>query len=294
MVHGMDAIQAALAEEGFILAREHPSLARTLNRRWHAGLLHRLHPGVFADPHNLTTLLRLRALCRWAPQAVLHDNTAVAVWLDQEPSQPLRLANPCSLRGPASLRVTHRRVPDEHVIRTRGLTVAAPAYAAAELAARDDGRAAMHLLRTGMTEIEALFTAAASLTATRAHPQRMRVLHGLAANPWSPAERQLHALIAGLSGWVANRRLRLGGTTVIPDVLFETSRLVVEVDGYQFHGGLAAFQRDRDRQNLLVRHGYVVLRLTWQDLTERPAACLSLIRQTHRVWNLHGDGAGGL
>ena len=288
MVACMDPIQAVLAQEGFILTREHPSLARTVNRRWHAGALHRLHPGVFADPGDLSTSLRLRALCRWAPQAVLHDDTAVAVWLEREPPQPLRVANPCSLC--TSVRVTHRRIPPEHIVRARGLSVVSPSYAAAEVAARDDGDAAMHLLRKGLANIDTLFAAADALRGTPRHPQRMRVLQSLAANPWSPAERRLHTLIADVEGWVANRRLRLGGTTVIPDVLFESSRLVVEVDGYQFHGGPSAFQRDRDRQNLLVRHGYVVLRLTWKDLTERSAACLSLVRQTHRVWNLHADG----
>jgi len=285
----VDTIEKALAQDGFILAREHPSLARTLNRRWRAGHLQRLHPGVFADPAQVSPRLRLRALCRWAPQAVFHDATAVSLWLDQEPRTPLQLAHPSSLCAPATVRLTHRRIAAEHIHRTHGLTLASPSYAGAEVAAHDDGQAAMHLLRKGMVSIDALYEAATALTATRGHPERMRVLRSLAANPWSPAERRLHALLSGVSGWVANRRLRLDGPTVIPDVLFEASRLVVEVDGYQVHGGLAAFQRDRDRQNLLVGHGYPVLRLTWQDLADRPEYCLSLIRQTDRVWNLHAD-----
>lgn len=285
----MDPIQIALSREGFILAREHPAQARTLNRRWRAGLLQRLHPGVFADPDQVSPELRLRALCRWAPQAAFHDATAVSLWLGQEAHPPLRIANPSSLRAPATVRVTHRRIGAEHLHRARGLTLVSPSYAAAEVAARDEGESAMHLLRQGMTSVEALFEAATALTATRGHPERMRVLRSLAANPWSPAERRLHALLGGVSGWVANRRLRIDGITVVPDVLFEASRLVVEVDGYQVHGGPAAFQRDRDRQNLLVGHGYVVLRLTWWDLTDRPEHCLRLILRAHRVWNLHAD-----
>lgn len=285
----MDSIETALSQEGFVLAREHPSQARTLNRRWRAGLLERLHPGVFADPGQVSPGLRLRALCRWAPQAVLHDATAVSLWLDQQPQTPLRLANPSSLRAPATVRMTHRRIGAEHIHRSRGLTLVSPSYAAAEVAAHDEGQAAMHLLRQGMTSINALFEAAKALTATCGHPERMRVLRSLAANPWSPAERRLHALLGGIDGWVANRRLRIEGITVVPDVLFEASRLVVEVDGYQVHGGPAAFQRDRDRQNLLVGHGYVVLRLTWWDLTDRPGHCLGLIQRARRVWNLHAD-----
>ncbi|HML51839.1 MAG TPA: DUF559 domain-containing protein [Propionicimonas sp.] len=288
----MDTIETLLTREGFVLAREHPLLARTLNRRWRAGQLERLHPGVFADPQRLSVALRLRALCRWAPRAVLHEATAISLWLGEEPRQPLQLANPCSLRAPVTVHVTQRRIAAEHIHRERGLTLASPAYAAAERAASDDGQAAMHLLRTGMVSIDTLTEAATALRGTRGHAKRMRVLRSLAANPWSPAERRLHALLGGVSGWVANHRLRLDGITVIPDVLFEASRLVVEVDGYQVHGGSAAFQRDRDRQNLLVRHGYAVLRLTWQDLTERPEHCVRLIRHTDRVWNLHADALG--
>jgi very-short-patch-repair endonuclease len=57
-------------------------------------------------------------------------------------------------------------------------------------------------------------------------------------------------------------------------------RVVVEVDGYQFHGHWAAFQRDRTRDNTLVGAGYIVLRFTWHQLTQTPLRVAATIALT--------------
>jgi very-short-patch-repair endonuclease len=45
---------------------------------------------------------------------------------------------------------------------------------------------------------------------------------------------------------------------------------VIEVDGYQFHGHRAAFERDRKKDQLLAAAGYVVIRVTWLQLVHEP------------------------
>ena len=57
-----------------------------------------------------------------------------------------------------------------------------------------------------------------------------------------------------------------------PDFVWAAARLAVEVDGYRAHSSLEAFQRDRTRQNALVRAGWRVLRYTWYDIKHRPEA----------------------
>lgn len=52
------------------------------------------------------------------------------------------------------------------------------------------------------------------------------------------------------------------------DFLWTDSRVVVEVDGYAFHGSHASFVGDRQRDAELTAAGYRVLRFTWTDLTE--------------------------
>ena len=65
------------------------------------------------------------------------------------------------------------------------------------------------------------------------------------------------------------------------DFAFPDRRLAIEVDGYEHHASLDAFQRDRARQNDLVAAGWTVLRFTWDDVHQRPervaAAILRLL-----------------
>jgi very-short-patch-repair endonuclease len=56
----------------------------------------------------------------------------------------------------------------------------------------------------------------------------------------------------------------------VGDVVFEETRVVIELDGWAFHAAPDRLQRDRDRQKRLVSAGWTVLRFTWRDLTERP------------------------
>lgn len=87
------------------------------------------------------------------------------------------------------------------------------------------------------------------------------------------SERRLTALLrgAGITGWRANVPISDGeGLIGVGDVAFDRERLVIEVDGWAYHSSPDRFQRDRQRQNRLVRAGWRVLRFTWRDLTQRP------------------------
>jgi hypothetical protein len=56
-------------------------------------------------------------------------------------------------------------------------------------------------------------------------------------------------------------------------------RLVVEVDGYQFHGHRHSFESDRRRDQQLVAAGYRVIRVTWLQLRDQPVAVVASIAQ---------------
>ena len=159
--------------------------------------------------------------------------------------------------------------------------MASPAYSAAELAATDDGGVATRVLREGLVPVQAVLRTGCALTGTAGNARRQRVLSELAANPWSRAERVLHELLraAGINGWVANHGLRLEGRWVIPDILFEEQRLVREVVGYAHHSSVGDWQRDLDRQNVLVSADYRVFRFTWNDLTDQPANVVRRMRR---------------
>jgi very-short-patch-repair endonuclease len=53
------------------------------------------------------------------------------------------------------------------------------------------------------------------------------------------------------------------------DAAWRRQRLIVELDGYAFHGTRAAFERDRARDRRLAAKGWRVLRVTWRDVEHR-------------------------
>lgn len=96
-------------------------------------------------------------------------------------------------------------------------------------------------------------TATADGAASVAEPLCARILRG-----------------AGIAGWRANHPVLLDGLWRRIDIVFTVERIAVEVDGWAFHHRPERFVDDRRRQNSLVGAGWLVLRFTWADLTERP------------------------
>jgi very-short-patch-repair endonuclease len=63
------------------------------------------------------------------------------------------------------------------------------------------------------------------------------------------------------------------------DFLWPDARLVVEIDSWDAHGTLTAFQNDRSASNGLQLAGYVVLRFTDGELRREPARVARLVRR---------------
>jgi very-short-patch-repair endonuclease len=55
-------------------------------------------------------------------------------------------------------------------------------------------------------------------------------------------------------------------------------RLVVELDGHEFHRTRAAFERDRIRDAALQLAGFRVLRITYRRLEQEPAEVIATVR----------------
>lgn len=94
-----------------------------------------------------------------------------------------------------------------------------------------------------------------------------------AADAFSIAEIRLHRILraAGLTGWRANIEVfDSDGSVGWADVIFDRAKVIVEIDGRQYHSNDVRFQQDRTKQNRLVMLGYTVLRFTWDDITKRP------------------------
>jgi very-short-patch-repair endonuclease len=61
------------------------------------------------------------------------------------------------------------------------------------------------------------------------------------------------------------------------DLFWREARVIVEADGWRYHGGRVAFEADRARDARLKARGYEVLRFTWRHVTGEPSTVASLI-----------------
>jgi very-short-patch-repair endonuclease len=80
----------------------------------------------------------------------------------------------------------------------------------------------------------------------------------------SRAERKLLSLVRAAGLPLPEVNARVGRFEV--DFLWREERLIVETDGYAFHGGRAAFERDRRRDAELQAASWRVMRVTWRQL----------------------------
>lgn len=64
------------------------------------------------------------------------------------------------------------------------------------------------------------------------------------------------------------------------DFAWPAERVVVETDGWQFHGDRIAFEDDRARDAFLVARGWIVVRVTWRRLKNSPMLVMVQLGQT--------------
>ncbi|MET0420349.1 MAG: DUF559 domain-containing protein [Acidimicrobiia bacterium] len=79
----------------------------------------------------------------------------------------------------------------------------------------------------------------------------------------APEARLLRLLVrAGLPRPIPQHKIKIGSRTVRVDFAYPEPRVVIEYDGWAFHGTRHAFDADRARGNELELLGYTVLRFT--------------------------------
>ena len=96
----------------------------------------------------------------------------------------------------------------------------------------------------------------------------------------SELERMLFRAIDDARVPPVDRQARLAWWPLMPhrvDAVIEDWRLILEADGRTFHTKRSDFERDRERDNLAVAHGYRVMRFTYRALQSDPEAVLRLV-----------------
>jgi hypothetical protein len=79
-------------------------------------------------------------------------------------------------------------------------------------------------------------------------------------------------------------------------VLFRAERLIVELDGWEYHGTREAFEDDRERDTDTLAAGFQTIRITWERLRDDPvkeADRLRAILSARRTDGARPRGARG-
>lgn len=251
------------------------------------GHLHGVHRGVYLVGHRAVAsgAREMAALLATGPPSVLSHATAAArQGLITRPPGTVEVTVPGRRRaarpgirvhGAGELRADEIRTHD-------GLPCTAPARTLLDLAARMDAGALRWAVEEG--RIRWRVSAEDLRVLTTRHPGRRgtarlrRVVEELDAAPpvtRSEAERRLLDLVRA-SGLPAPRtNVTIGRWSV--DLHWPAERLAVEVDGFAYHGGRTAFERDRRKDADLQAAGLRVARLSWRQITQEPLAITALL-----------------
>jgi very-short-patch-repair endonuclease len=255
--------------------------AGAIKHRARNGHLHRIHRGVYIVGHTALAngALETAALLACGDGAVISHWSAAHLWglLEVAPARVdvTLIGRHCRAKHGVHLHTISRIDPSD-VRRRRRIPLTAPARTLIDLAAG----AGFDVLESLVAEARVLkLVRAGELERALERAGRRRGVGQMKAflrqegGPIltrSEGERAMRRLTraAGLPAPVANTRV--AGWEV--DFLWPTQRLVVEVDGYQFHGHRAAFERDRRKGLALAAAGYRVIRVSWRQLVHQPLA----------------------
>ncbi|MFZ0388053.1 MAG: DUF559 domain-containing protein [Solirubrobacteraceae bacterium] len=284
-------VAAIAADQRLLIAhsqlRELGIPARTIHN---AVTRRQLHPfrnrGIYAmvEPRALPPLaVEQAAILACGPHAALSHLSALSLWgllNTQYPgSVELTVAGVATGRRRAGLRV-HRAAAFEAGERRRHqrLPVTSPALALLDSVPLLSGRAIELSLDTALNRH--LTSRSAVLESIARHPYRsgVDVLRTLldprrpTSMTESPGQERLLELLRRTDlprpeteQWIGRYRV---------DLLWRELRVVVEFDGWRWHGAHERFESDRVRENWLRNHDWRIVRVTYRELDEKPEQVL--------------------
>jgi hypothetical protein len=259
-----------------------------VDSRLAAGRLHGLFLGVYAVGHPLVPLRGrwLGAVLASGDGAVLSHGAAAALWRISG-----RRAGPVDVttarrgrRGVAGVRLHRSRRFDGSELAERDrIPVTSLPRTLIDLAALWDAdrleRAVEEADRLGLLELRAVSAACERHSGRRGTPRLRAVIERLEAPPVTRSELE-HAFLRlcrrhgiplpSTNVWVEGHEV---------DAHWAAARLIVELDGHDYHRTRAAFERDRKRDADHVASGRRVVRLTHRRIEREAPAVASMLRR---------------
>lgn len=260
---------------------------RMIERLVGSGHLHRIHTGVYLVGHTARApqAAEMAALLAVGHGAVLSHGTAAVLFgiLEQPPPMiELTLAGRTPT-GRSGLHVHRTAVlhPSD-VVRRGPLRLISPGRTLLDLATRMDGRS----LRWAIEEarVRRLVSHDKLRDVLARHPGRrgaarlrtaVEELTGEATLTRTEIERLLHDIVRDADLPRPRANVKIHGWSA--DLYWPEQRLVAEADGYAYHSGREAFERDRRKDAALQAAGLRVARLSWRQITREPIAVAALL-----------------
>jgi Protein of unknown function (DUF559) len=279
-----------------VLARE--TSQRSLQRWLSSGRLVRLHPGWVTLPEWAEDwTVRAHAATGYTGGTLSHTSALAAHGLLDRGSFRLDVSVPPRdrLRSTRRLRIHRTRRPCG-VIMTGGLAATSVARAVVDSwgdahrgrrSARSVDQARNALLRATRERTATVAEIEAELAAVPRLPG-LTSLRELLGDARAGSQSQLEILglralaAAGLPRPVLQYEIPLGYCSLHVDAAWPEIRLAVEFDGAVYHSGPDDWQRDLRRDAALAALGWVVLRFSWVDVTQRPTVCGAQVAAAYR------------
>lgn len=256
--------------------------------RVQVGRLHRKHRGVYAVGRaRLTREGRwMAAVLAYGPKAVLSHRSAAAHWgLLQDGRATIDITVPVgSIRSrPGIAAHVSSRLYGAQVCVVDSIPSTTVARVLLDLAGEAGAEALKRAIgqaeTKGLFHLEAVHSVLELADGRRGASVLRGVLAELAAfgRPAGLTESELEdrfgalCRAAALPAPEAATWLTLSdGSAIKVDFLWRRERVVVECDGYRFHRGRVAFERDHRRDAQLALLGIETLRFTWGQVTAEP------------------------
>lgn len=278
--HGV-VTRAQLAQDGVAGHR--------VDYRLRTGLLTRIHRGVYRVGPATTPLMReMAAVLACGPDAVLSHGSAAGLWEiapRRPPPEPVHVSVPRRNRRPGpGVRAHFAQIDADERTQRVGIPVTGVPRTlldlSAEWAALEVEAALARAVARGLVDVGDV-RATLGRHAGRVGSQTLRAALVRLDGPTltrSEAERRLLRLLRKAE--IARPRVngRVEGLEV--DFAWPDQRVAVEIDGFEFHGGRGAFERDRERDAVLTAAGWRVIRVTWRQLDRSPEAFLVRLAAT--------------
>jgi Protein of unknown function (DUF559) len=292
-------VDAAIAA---IAARQHGVIARiqllrlglgrrAIAHRIEQGRLHIVHRGVYAVGHARLTIQGrwMAAVLACGEGAVLSHRSAAMLWGIRRTERVLiEVTGPRTGRSRPGIERHRAELPADEVTVHNGIPTTTVPRTLLDLAAVLPTRQLTRAVNEA--EVRRLWDPLSLSAVVGRHPGRrgVQAIRGVLVSGQvtrGELEKRFREFLtdAGVPLPETNAHIQVDGLWYEVDCLWRSERVIVELDGRATHDTHAAFESDRARDRILQAAGFRVIRITWRQLHESPAAVAADLRALLRL-----------